>query len=596
VTARLPFHPSLSAAQRDLLQELNGEPAPPWSGPLDRAFWEQRAVNPEAIAVLGSFGQLSYAELGHRAEAIAAWLLAQGTGGRLVAVSMRRGWEPVAALLGTLRAGAAFAAVEMGQRGEEREEWLREIEPAAVLTNVGRIAGPDLDVPCLQIDESLERQRRLPAVEVTANALAYVAQVADARGGSRGVAMSHAAASATLTASCERVGLIAEDRMLSMSRVGSDQLIWDVLAPLSAGAALIVSSATDPEEPESWLQLSSACHATVWSGSPLLGSELQSASLEDASWPRLVILTRESSTLDAVRSLAPRPGKCRIVSLGGAVEASSCSTFRFIEEPQPAWPSVPWGRPLRGQKAYVLDDKMRLRRTWAEGRLYLAGAGLAVGYWKAPSLTAERFATHPDTGERLFDTGKRARYRADGEIDILEERPVAPKVRSASLTAPTDVDPEYAARVAAIEGKVCQYLRDVVDVERIAATDRLLALGADSVRLLQLAGELEREFGIVPQLELVFSDPTIGDFARALAAQPASGETAAQGKTFTQWLSREDKPLTKSEAAHRAQQRRAFQQQQGRSSSRGDSPLDPPEGTTASAHPAAASSVADETS
>jgi non-ribosomal peptide synthetase component F len=77
------------------------------------------------------------------------------------------------------------------------------------------------------------------------------------------------------------------------------------------------------------------------------------------------------------------------------------------------------GRPISNLSVHILDDRMELRPFWVEGDLYLGGIGLARGYWRDPARSAARFAIHPDTGERLFRTGLRARWVPDGEIEIL---------------------------------------------------------------------------------------------------------------------------------------------------------------------------------
>jgi non-ribosomal peptide synthetase component F len=77
------------------------------------------------------------------------------------------------------------------------------------------------------------------------------------------------------------------------------------------------------------------------------------------------------------------------------------------------------GRPLSNLTVHVLDGRMELRPFWVEGDLYIGGIGLARGYWRDPARSAARFAIHPDTGERLFRTGLRARWVPDGEIEIL---------------------------------------------------------------------------------------------------------------------------------------------------------------------------------
>ena len=105
--------------------------------------------------------------------------------------------------------------------------------------------------------------------------------------------------------------------------------------------------------------------------------------------------------------------------MGGATEASIWSIAYEIGAPDPAWSSVPYGYPMRNQRFHVLDEQMRPCPDWIAGELYIAGEGLARGYWRDPDITAARFVTHPASGERLYRTGDLGRYREDGVIEFL---------------------------------------------------------------------------------------------------------------------------------------------------------------------------------
>src|SRR5205823_4987807 len=108
-----------------------------------------------------------------------------------------------------------------------------------------------------------------------------------------------------------------------------------------------------------------------------------------------------------------------IVSLGGATEAAIWSIFHPIDEVPPEWTSIPYGRPLTNQRWHVLDRALRPCPDLVRGELYIAGAGLALGYWRDARTTAERFIRHPTSGERVYRTGDWGRYRRDGSIEFL---------------------------------------------------------------------------------------------------------------------------------------------------------------------------------
>src|SRR5205807_6927871 len=126
---------------------------------------------------------------------------------------------------------------------------------------------------------------------------------------------------------------------------------------------------------------------------------------------------------DRVRTVAPG---AHVVALGGATEASMDSTIFPVTEVDPAWSSIPYGRPMANQRAYVLDRHRNVQPVGVPGELHLAGIGLARGYRGRPQLTRERFFEHAfedGTGrvrrERLYRTGDLVKYRPDGVLELL---------------------------------------------------------------------------------------------------------------------------------------------------------------------------------
>jgi yersiniabactin nonribosomal peptide synthetase len=134
---------------------------------------------------------------------------------------------------------------------------------------------------------------------------------------------------------------------------------------------------------------------------------------------RLVLLSGDWIPLtlpDRARRLWP---ELQIIGLGGATEASIWSIHHRIDGTDPRWSSVPYGKPLGNQRFHVLDEHLRPRPVWVPGRLFIGGVGLAKEYWRKPAETAARFITHPESGERLYDTGDLGRYLPDGNIEFL---------------------------------------------------------------------------------------------------------------------------------------------------------------------------------
>src|SRR5437773_7805010 len=144
---------------------------------------------------------------------------------------------------------------------------------------------------------------------------------------------------------------------------------------------------------------------------------------------RLVLLSGDWIPVrlpEQVRALVPN---AEVISLGGATEASIWSILYPIDSVDPAWTSMPYGKPMANQHVYVLSDGLERRPLWVPGELYIGGVGLARGYWRDEEKTRARFLTHPKTGERLYRTGDWGRYLPDGNIEFLGREDLQVKVR-----------------------------------------------------------------------------------------------------------------------------------------------------------------------
>src|SRR5262249_9127086 len=134
---------------------------------------------------------------------------------------------------------------------------------------------------------------------------------------------------------------------------------------------------------------------------------------------RLVMMSGDWIPTTLPEQIAKLAPAAKIVSLGGATEASIWSIVHQIDRLDPAWKSIPYGRPLRNQWLHVLDDHLEHRPDLVPGHLHIGGVGLALGYYRDEVLTRAAFLTHPVTGERLYRTGDRGCYHPSGDIEFL---------------------------------------------------------------------------------------------------------------------------------------------------------------------------------
>ncbi|TLS41562.1 amino acid adenylation domain-containing protein, partial [Streptomyces montanus] len=388
----------------------------------------------EVPAVIAMDRTVGYAELDRRAARIARRLRELGCcPNTLVGVVMDKGWEQPVAALGVLQSGAAYLPVDAAWPVERVHHILGRGQCRVVLTQarLARMLEWPSDVTVLAVDDESvwEGVEDGPVPQVAEpDDLAYVIFTSGSTGEPKGVMIDHRGAANTVADINDRFGITAGDRVLGLSSLSFDLSVWDVFGVFAAGGTLVLPRPEAHRDPAVWLELLRAHHVTVWNSVPALvemlvehaGARQESREVRDSlGGLRLVLMSGDWIPLslpDRIRGVVP---EAELVSLGGATEASIWSIWHPIGELDPGWPSVPYGRPLANQTFHVLDGGLCPVPTWVPGELFIGGVGVARGYWGDADKTAERFLTHPVTGERLYRTGDLGRYHPDGTIEFL---------------------------------------------------------------------------------------------------------------------------------------------------------------------------------
>ncbi|MGK4008526.1 amino acid adenylation domain-containing protein [Sorangium sp. So ce1036] len=395
---------------------------------LHQLVERQAALRPDALAVVDVRRRLSYRELLGEARRIARHLRARGvTPGELVAVVMEKGWPQVVGVLAVLLAGGAYLPIDAELPEMRRRALLARGRVRHALTDEATLRGrwPDpvealaVDAPgaCAEQDDGpLDPAQRLTD-------LAYVIFTSGSTGQPKGVAVEHLGAVNTILDIQERFAVGPHDRVLGISSLSFDLSVWDIFGVLGAGGTLVLpepAALRNPARSAEWLRNEGV---TLWNSVPALLQMLvdHAAGRPDVlpATLRLALLSGDWIPValpDALRALVPR---CRVVSLGGATEASIWSILHPIEQVDPRWTSIPYGRPMRNQTFHVLDAQLRPCPDGVPGELYIGGIGLAREYFGDPARTAERFLVHPRSGERLYRTGDLGRYLPSGDIEFL---------------------------------------------------------------------------------------------------------------------------------------------------------------------------------
>ncbi|HUI06173.1 MAG TPA: amino acid adenylation domain-containing protein [Verrucomicrobiae bacterium] len=393
---------------------------------LHTLFLKQVPLRSNDPAVITPSRRLTYGELHRRALRIAHRLHEWGAQpNMLVAIVMEKGWEQIVAVLGALYSGAAYLPIDAKLPAERLAHLLRhgEVKIALTQSQVAREINWPEGVRHICVDEDGELAGELPGARQTRTDLAYVIYTSGSTGLPKGVMIDHRGAVNTIVDMNRRFRVTSSDRVLAVSSLSFDLSVYDVFGMLAAGGAIVIPAAEDARDPAHWAELVRREGVTIWNSVPALMKlfvDYAAARPEMADNKlRMVWLSGDWIPLtlpDQIRALSP---KAEVISLGGATEASIWSILFPIGKVDPAWNSVPYGRAMVNQTFRVLDGALEPCPTWVTGRLYIGGIGLAKGYWRDPDKTAERFITHPRTGERLYHTGDLGRWLPDGNIEFF---------------------------------------------------------------------------------------------------------------------------------------------------------------------------------
>ncbi|MDB4947768.1 MAG: Malonyl CoA-acyl carrier protein transacylase [Gemmatimonadetes bacterium] len=385
--------------------------------PVHRWIALHAAEKPDAVALVHGSNVWTRGDLESHANRLAHLLIARGvTPETRVGLLLDESAERVAALLAVLKAGAAYVPLDPAASDDSIADAVDTLGASVVLAdeaNAGRLRSIDLPVLVLSREaEALAAQpSTAPSVGPEMDALAAAIPVLAAGGLTDGVLVTHRGLAVLCAGAAERFGLGEASRAMVAGPLGGDLGMRALLPVLSAGAELhLPTGGRAPEERVDALRRGRITHAVL--------STAVLAALPAAELPALDVVVAVGGASTAEAAARWRAGR-RLVHAYGPAEAASFAVAGDVSTDQRR-PAV--GRAWQNTRLYVLDAEGRPLPVGVTGELYVGGPALARGYATSAARTAERFAPDPFSGvpgERLFRTGERARWRPDGEVEML---------------------------------------------------------------------------------------------------------------------------------------------------------------------------------
>ncbi|WNM31438.1 amino acid adenylation domain-containing protein [Streptomyces sp. Li-HN-5-11] len=372
-------------------------------------FAAQVARSPEAVAVVADGVEVSYGELEARANRLARYLVGRGVGPEsVVGVCLERGVELLVAVLGVLKAGGAYMTIDPEYPVQRVAYMLQDAGPVVVLASAatqalvpGAVLVEDLHLGALD-SGPLDEPGPAPANP------AYVIYTSGSTGRPKGVLVSHAGV-ASMTAGHARVlGVTAGDRVGQFASVGFDAFAWEWFMALLTGATLVVI----PSDQRAGAPLAQLLAEQAVTHVTLPPAVL--ATLDETTVGKDLVLVTAGEALPPEAAARWSRGRRMFNAYGPAETTVDATCWRC----DPSAGEVAIGSPVVNTRVFVLDEFLVPVPVGVAGELYVAGAGLARGYLGRPGLTAERFVANPfgGPGERLYRTGDRARWTADGQL------------------------------------------------------------------------------------------------------------------------------------------------------------------------------------
>jgi yersiniabactin nonribosomal peptide synthetase len=383
-------------------------------------------------AIVSGNIEITYQQLEWMSNAIAAKLKQN----ELVAVVMEKGWEQIAAVLGILKAGAAYLPIDANLPVQRIHSLLEIGDVQSVLCQQHTKECVDELISVQSIEIGSEYLGVAPHQRVNSiladTDLAYVIFTSGSTGIPKGVMIDHRGAINTIFDINNRFSITENDTVLALSALNFDLSVYDIFGILGVGGKIVLPPADKVNDAEVWSELVNIHKVTVWNSVPALMQmwidTVCDRQLIIESPLRTVMMSGDWIPLDLPTRIQKMFDGVNIYSLGGATEASIWSIYYPIERVEDKWTSIPYGKPMENQTFNVLKSDLSECPEQVVGDLYIGGIGLAKGYFKDPEKTKVSFIKHPNTGEILYRTGDMGRYLADGNIEFLGREDAQVKV------------------------------------------------------------------------------------------------------------------------------------------------------------------------
>ncbi|MBS1806280.1 MAG: non-ribosomal peptide synthetase [Acidobacteria bacterium] len=383
-------------------------------------FSQQAARSPQAIALIAGNRQVTYLEVDDQSTLLAAYLRSLGVRpGTLVGVAMGRTEKLLISLLAILKAGGAYVPLDPNYPKERLSLVIEDANISVLLTtpdanaslNINRTSIKVIDVNDPSIFGSSVSDFSLQGCDED---LAYVIYTSGSTGKPKGVMIENRNVMSFFRGMDLAIGC-EPGTWLAVTSISFDISVLELLWTLTRGFRVVIHADAGSDKMAEEIVRHQVTHLQM---TPSLARMLilDDRNLSALGSLRQLLLGGEAVPASLIHHLR-REFKGQIFNMYGPTETTIWSTTYPVEE---VGASVPIGRPIEGTELHILDSEFRPVSSGEVGELFIAGEGVARGYWERPELTAERFLSLPAiTPYRLYRTGDLTRSLPDGNLEYL---------------------------------------------------------------------------------------------------------------------------------------------------------------------------------
>lgn len=385
-------------------------------------FEEQAAKNPDNYALVCKEKSYSYKKLNERANHFARILKKDGVGqGAIVGIMINRSFDMIAALLGILKTGAAYLPLDREYPQKRIEYILQNSNVEVVLSQDFMFESIDFKGKIIYVDRISESKSAAESSNleetISPDVPAYLIYTSGSTGLPKGVIIEHKAVTNFITGITDIIDFSPGKTILGLTTISFDIFVLESLLALSRGLKIILADETEQKDPALLNRLIKEKSVQMLQVTPsrmelILNEEDCELALSGVSELMIGGEACSDSLLESLKSIY----KGRIYNMYGPTETTVWSSVKELTGKK----KITIGKPIANTRMYVLDNNLSLLPRGVQGELYIAGSGLARGYFNQNKLTSERFLPDPfKEGEQMYKTGDVARWLPDGELEFL---------------------------------------------------------------------------------------------------------------------------------------------------------------------------------